>query len=91
MNRNARLVFSVWIGGVASVATFFPLAAPATAGQGGANPAGITGQITDGTGAVLPGVSDERGDYRLSPLPIGLYTVCRRGKGLTRDREGALC
>jgi hypothetical protein len=52
----------------------------------------ITGQITDGTGAVLPGVtvtatspalqvpsvtavSDERGDYRLSPLPIGRYTV----------------
>ena len=70
----------------------FPLAAPATAGQGAAAPAGIIGQITDGTGAVLPGVTvtatspalqvpsvtavtDERGDYRLSPLPIGTYTV----------------
>ena len=70
----------------------FPLAAPVTAGQGAAAPAGIVGQVTDGTGAVLPGVTvtatspalqvpsvtgvtDERGDYRLTPLPIGTYTV----------------
>src|SRR6185295_16275227 len=69
-----------------------PFAAPVTAGQGAAAPASIVGQITDGTGAVLPGVTvtatspalqvpsvttvtDERGDYRLSPLPIGVYTV----------------
>jgi hypothetical protein len=69
-----------------------PLAAPAGAGQGAAAPASIVGQITDGTGAVLPGVTvtatspalqvpsvttvtDERGDYRLSPLPIGVYAV----------------
>ena len=62
------------------------------AGQGAANPAGITGVVTDNTGAILPGVtitatspalqvpsvtsvSDERGEYRLSPLPIGVYTV----------------
>ncbi len=68
------------------------LAAPATAGQGAAAPASIVGQVTDGTGAVLPGVTvtatspalqvpsvttvtDDRGDYRLSPLPIGVYTV----------------
>src|SRR5947208_16715096 len=68
------------------------LAAPATAGQGGGNPAGITGVVTDSSGAVLPGVtvtatspalqvpsvtsvSDERGEYRLSPLPIGVLTV----------------
>jgi len=69
-----------------------PFAAPAAAGQGAAAPAGIVGQVTDGTGAVLPGVTvtatgpalqvpsvttvtDDRGDYRLSPLPIGVYTV----------------
>ncbi len=67
-------------------------AVPAMAGQGAANPAGITGVVTDNTGAILPGVtvtatspalqvpsvtsvSDERGEYRLSPLPIGVYTV----------------
>jgi len=72
--------------------SLLPLAAPAMAGQGAANPAGITGVVTDNTGAVLPGVtvtatspalqvasvasvSNERGEYRLSPLPIGLYTV----------------
>ena len=54
--------------------------------------AGIIGQVTDESGAVLPGVTvtatspalqvpsvvgvtDERGDYRLSPLSIGTYTV----------------
>jgi len=64
----------------------------ASAGQGAANPAGISGIVTDNTGAVLPGVtitatstalqvasvtsvSDERGEYRLSPLPIGTYLV----------------
>jgi Carboxypeptidase regulatory-like domain len=68
------------------------LAMPAMAGQGAANPAGITGVITDTSGALLPGVtatatspalqvpsvtsvSDDRGEYRLSPLPIGVYTV----------------
>ena len=62
------------------------------AGQGAGNPAGITGVVTDNSGAVLPGVtvtatspalqvpsvmgvSDDRGEYRLSPLPIGVYTV----------------
>ena len=54
--------------------------------------AGILGQVTDDTGAVLPGVTvtatspalqvpqvidvtNERGEYRLSPLPIGTYVV----------------
>jgi hypothetical protein len=54
--------------------------------------AAILGQVTDDTGAVLPGVTvtatgpalqvpsvvdvtNERGEYRLSPLPIGTYTV----------------
>ncbi len=64
----------------------------ATAGQAAASAAGIIGQITDGTGAILPGVTvtatspalqvpsvtavtDAQGEYRLTPLPIGLYTV----------------
>ena len=68
------------------------LAAPAMAGQGAGNPAGITGVVTDSSGGVLPGVtvtvtspalqvpsvtsvSDDRGEYRLSPLPIGIYTI----------------
>jgi hypothetical protein len=54
--------------------------------------ASIIGQVTDESGAVLPGVTvtatspslqvpsisvvtDTRGDYRISPLPIGTYTV----------------
>jgi carboxypeptidase family protein len=54
--------------------------------------AGIIGQVTDESGAVLPGVTvtatspalqvaavvvvtDERGDYRISPLPIGTFRV----------------
>ena len=58
----------------------------------GQQAAGIIGQVTDESGAVLPGVTvtatspalqvpsvvsvtDGRGDYRLSPLPIGTYTV----------------
>jgi len=85
-SREARLV------GVLCFVALLPLAAPAMAGQGAANPASIIGVVTDNTGAVLPGVtvtatspalqvpsvtgvSDERGEYRLSPLPIGTYTV----------------
>ena len=58
----------------------------------GQQAAGIIGQVTDESGAVLPGVTvtatspalqvpsvvsvtDGRGDYRLTPLPIGTYTV----------------
>jgi hypothetical protein len=87
--KCVRPVFSALIVG------FFVFSAPAVpglAGQGAANPAGITGVVTDNTGAVLPGVtvtatspalqvpsvtslSDDRGGYRLSPLPIGVYTV----------------
>jgi len=53
--------------------------------------AGVIGQLTDESGAVLPGVTvsasspslqvpqvtavtDEHGEYRLTPLPIGTYT-----------------
>ena len=69
-----------------------PTAETASAGQAAASAAGIIGQITDGTGAILPGVTvtatspalqvpsvtavtDAQGEYRLSPLPIGIYTV----------------
>src|SRR5262245_15204536 len=57
-----------------------------------AQEASIIGQVTDDTGAILPGVTvtatspalqvkqitivtDERGEYRLTPLPLGTYTV----------------
>src|SRR2546428_8271359 len=57
-----------------------------------AQEASIIGQVTDDTGAVLPGVtvtatspalqvpqviavSNERGEYRLTPLPLGTYAV----------------
>jgi hypothetical protein len=68
--------------------------------------AGIIGQVTDESGAVLPGVtvtttspalqvpsvvavSDERGEYRLTPLPIGTYTIEYTLSGFqTVRREG---
>ena len=57
-----------------------------------AQEASIIGQVTDDTGAVLPGVTivatspslqvpqvtvvtDERGEYRITPLPLGNYSV----------------
>jgi hypothetical protein len=68
--------------------------------------AGIIGQVTDESGAVLPGVAvtatspalqvpsvtgvtDERGEYRLTPLPIGTYTIEYTLSGFqTVRREG---
>ena len=90
--KNARSGSSELIVALFSFMSLLALTVPAMAGQGAANPAGITGVVTDNTGAVLPGVtvtatspalqvpsvtsvSDERGEYRLSPLPIGIYTV----------------
>jgi hypothetical protein len=66
------------------------LARPSVAGQG--QEASIIGQVTDESGALLPGVTvtatspslqvpqisvvtNERGEYRLTPLPIGTYSV----------------
>ena len=89
---NARFGSSPWMAGILTCIGLFQLASPAAAGQGAANPAGIAGQVTDGTGSVLPGVTvtatspalqvpsvtavtDERGEYRVTPLPIGVYTV----------------
>ena len=54
LKGNARLAFSAWMVGVLMFISLLPMAAPAAAGQGAANPAGIIGQITDGSGAVLP-------------------------------------
>ena len=107
MDRFARMKVPALIVGVLLIAFgLFPLATPAMAGQGAAAPAGIVGQVTDGTGAVLPGVTvtatgpalqvpqvvaitDERGDYRLSPLPIGTYTVTYELAGFQNvKREG---
>src|SRR5687767_11119324 len=65
------------------------ISSPAAA-QGG--DASIIGQVTDQSGAVLPGVTvtatspalqvpsvtdvtNERGEYRLAPLPVGVYQV----------------
>jgi hypothetical protein len=87
VRRSTALIVSVL-----GLIGLFALAVPATAGQGAGNPAGISGVVTDNSGAILPGVtitatspalqvpsvtsvSDERGEYRLSPLPIGTYTV----------------
>jgi len=92
MWKCARTGFSALIVGSFLLMSLFALAVPATAGQGAGNPAGISGVVTDNTGAIRPGVtvtatspalqvpsvisvSDERGEYRLSPLPIGVYTV----------------
>jgi hypothetical protein len=72
----------------------------------GQESAGIIGQVTDESGAVLPGVTvtatspalqvpsvvsvtDERGDYRITPLPIGTYNVEYTLSGFqTVRREG---
>ena len=71
------------------IASLVVLAGSPAAGQGTAT---IVGQVTDQSGAVLPGVTvtatspalqvpqvtdvtNELGEYRLAPLPIGVYQV----------------
>ena len=88
----ARPRFSMLIVGFFILTGLLAVTIPAVAGQGAGNPAGISGVVSDNTGAILPGVtvtvtgpalqvpsvtsvSDERGEYRLSPLPIGVYTL----------------
>jgi hypothetical protein len=73
------------VGAALVLIDIIPLAAQQTA-------AAIIGQVTDESGAVLPGVTvtvtgpalqvpqiaevtDARGEYRVTPLPIGTYTV----------------
>ena len=75
--------------GSTALLTFLAVVGSATAGQ---DAAGIVGQVTDESGAVLPGVTviakspslqvsevsavtDGRGEYRLTPLPIGTFEV----------------
>ena len=89
LNRRSRVRSAVFVVSFILITLLPP--AVAMAGQAAA-PAGIIGQITDGTGGVLPGVTvtatspalqvpsvttvtDAQGEYRLTPLPIGLYTV----------------
>ena len=85
-----RFRISRWLVCFLALAIFAVTSArPAFAGQ---NEAGIIGQVTDESGAVLPGVTvtatspalqlpqvtgitNERGEYRLSPLPVGSYSV----------------
>jgi hypothetical protein len=94
--RTSRLVLGILL----SVVVF---GAPAIGGQ---QEAGIIGQLTDESGAVLPGVSvtatgpalqvpsvttvtNENGEYRLTPLPIGSYNVQYELSGFqTLRREG---
>ena len=93
--RHLRLIFLV--------TTFLCLAPLA----GWAQEASIIGQVTDDTGAVLPGVTvtatspalqvkevidvtNERGEYRLTPLPIGTYTVVYALQGFQTVRREAM-
>src|SRR5437899_10972909 len=86
------------------VFVFLAAASIATAGQ---DAAGIVGQVTDESGAVLPGVTvtakspslqvpevssitDGRGEYRLTPLPIGTYEVRYDLAGFQAIRREAL-
>jgi hypothetical protein len=72
------------------IASLVALGSSPVAGQGG--DASIIGQVTDQSGAVLPGVTvtatspalqvpqmtsvtNELGEYRLAPLPVGVYEV----------------
>jgi hypothetical protein len=73
----------------------------------GQDAAGIVGQVTDESGAVLPGVTviakspslqvsevsavtDGRGEYRLTPLPIGTFEVVYELTGFQRIRREGL-
>ena len=72
-----------------------------------AQEAGITGQVRDESGGVLPGVvvvttsetlqvgsmtdvTDAQGEYRLTPLPIGVYTVEYTLQGFQTFRQVTL-
>ena len=89
MSRTARFVRRFVVGSILVCGLILGATAPAIAGQADAT---IFGQVTDGSGAILPGVTvtvaspalqvqqmvavtDERGEYRVTPLPLGTYTV----------------
>jgi hypothetical protein len=90
---------------VLAATTAFAASSPAYAGQAGAGPASIVGQVTDESGAALPGVTvtatgpalqiagittvtNEQGEYRLTPLPIGSYSVEYTLSGFQTIRRG---
>jgi hypothetical protein len=96
---------SLWVVALTAfmILNLFPFAADSRAAQGGTT-ATITGQVTDESGAVLPGVSvtatspalqvpqitavtDARGEYRLTPLPIGTYAVTYELSGFVTNRR----
>jgi hypothetical protein len=102
VNVSSRRLYIGWII-VASVLGAVIWAGPAFAGQGTA-PASIIGQVTDTSGAVLPGVTvtatspalqvpqivsvtDAKGEYRLTPLPIGTYTTTYELSGFSTVRR----
>ena len=85
-----------------SAMALLPAAAAAQTGTGT-----ILGQVTDTSGAALPGVTvtlrspalqvpevvthtDERGEYRVTPLPIGTYTVTYELTGFQTVRLQAI-
>ncbi len=82
-----RLLVALLVGFIATL-----VSAVSASAQVAAATATIHGQVTDESGASLPGVtitlrspalqvpqmsvvSDERGEYRVTPLPIGMYTI----------------
>lgn len=99
-----RLRFApVLTGTVAWIVLILGLAGSSATAQESAS---IIGQVTDSSGAALPGVTvtasspallvgqktavtDERGEYRLTPLPIGTYDVLYTLSGFqTLNRQG---
>src|SRR5687767_10747776 len=75
---------------VVTIVSLVAFASSAAAGQGAA--ASLIGQVTDPSGAVLPGVTvtatspalqvpqvtdvtNAQGEYRLTPLPVGVYAI----------------
>lgn len=91
----------------AAVLLVGPFAADDALARQAGSGATITGQVTDASGAVLPGatitatspalqvpevttVTNERGEYRLSPLPIGTYTVTYELSGFQTSRRDGI-
>ena len=98
--KVSRRLITLTVLAVFSLSSF---AADSLAAQGGIA-ATITGQVTDESGAILPGVTvsatspalqvpqvtavtDARGEYRLTPLPIGTYAVTYELSGFVSNRR----
>ena len=101
--RNARSVSLTLIVGVLSLLSLFPLAKSAQAQTTAAGIVGTitdtTGAVLPGVTVTAKGpalqvpqvlaVTDENGQYKLSPLPVGTYTVTYELSGFqTLKREG---